>query len=410
MAIAWENPCLSLIFIGRLSMRLDEISEDSETGYILEADLEYPNHIHDLHNGYPLAPERLTVTNDMLSPYSKEILRDLNFSLGKTPKLVPNLWDKTKYVVHLRNLKLYMSLGMKLTHIHCVLIFKQSPWLKPYIDFNTDKRKQAKNDFEKDFYKLLNNSVYGKTMENLRNHTTVELVTSKERLRKVIAKPNVKLFKIFHENLAAVEVKKSKLILNRPIYVGMSILNISKAHMYDFFYNHLKPKYGENMKLNFTDTDSFCLEIQTPDVYADMKENSDIFDTSNFPTNHFLYSDKNKKIPGKFKDECPNNPPFEFVGLKPKMYSIDFGVTEKKVAKGVNRSVIRRKLKHQMYKDCLFHKKALYHTMINIRSDKHQLNTYKMNKISLSPFDDKRYFVSETSSYAYGHFKIHQNR
>ena len=141
-----------------------------------------------------------------------------------------------------------------------------------------------------------------------------------------------------------------------------------------------------------------------------MKENSDIFYTSNFPTNHFLYSDKNKKIPGKFKDECPNNPPVEFVGLKPKMYSIDLGVTEKKVAKGVNRSVIRRKLKHQMYKDCLFHKKALYHTMINIRSDKHQLNTYKMNKISLSPFDDKRYFVSETSSYAYGHFKIDQNR
>ena len=97
---------------------------------------------------------------------------------------------------------------MKLTHIHRILIFKQSPWLKHYIDFNTDKCKQAKNDFEKDFYKLLNNSVYGKTMENLRNHTTVELVTSKERLRKVIAKPNVKLFKIFHENLAAVEVKK----------------------------------------------------------------------------------------------------------------------------------------------------------------------------------------------------------
>ena len=392
------------------TFKLDEISEDSETGYILEVDLEYPNHIHDLHNDYPLAPERLTVTNDMLSPYSKEILRDLNFSLGKTPKLVPNLRDKTKYVVHFRNLKLYMRLGMKLTHIHRILIFKQSPWLKPYIDFNTDKRKQAKNDFEKDFYKLLNNSVYGKTMENLRNHTTVELVTSKERLRKVIAKPNVKLFKIFHENLAAVEVKKSKLILNRPIYVGMSILDISKAHMYDFFYNHLKPKYGENMKLNFTDTDSFCLEIQTPDVYADMKENSDIFDTSNFPTNHFLYSDKNKKIPGKFKDECPNNPPFEFVGLKAKMYSIDLGVTEKKVAKGVNRSVIRRKLKHQMYKDCLLKKRLYTHHMMRIQSNKHQLSTCKMNKISLSPFDDKRYFVSETSSYAYGHFKIDQNR
>ena len=188
----------------------------------------------------------------------------------------------------------------------------------------------------------------------------------------------------------------------------MAILDLSKMTMYNFHYKYIKSKYNEKAKLLFTDTDSLCYQIDTHDVYVDMRENSHIFDTSNFPTDHFLFSDKNKKVPGKFKDECPNAPPREFVGLQPKMYSLDLGASEKKVAKGVNRSVIRRKLKHQMYKDCLFYKKAMHHTMINIRSEKHQLYTYKMNKISLSPFDDKRYFLSEKTSYAYGHFKIQE--
>ena len=156
------------------TFNVQEISDDSNTGYILEVDLEYPTEIHDYHNDYPLAPERLTVTHDMLSPYSKEILQSLNMTLGKTPKLVPNLQNKTKYVLHFKNLKQYLSLGMRLSKIHRILTFQQSAWLKPYIDYNTDKRKQATNDFEKDFYKLLNNAVYGKTMENLRNHVNVE--------------------------------------------------------------------------------------------------------------------------------------------------------------------------------------------------------------------------------------------
>ena len=384
------------------------VSDDSDTGYILEVDLEYPKELHDLHSDYPLAPENVTVTEDMLSPYSKDMLTTLGMKPANVPKLIPNLRNKEKYILHYRNLKQYLSLGLKLTKIHRILTFDQSPWLKPYIDFNTDKRKQANNDFEKDFFKLMNNSVFGKTMENLRNHVNVELVTSQERLRKVLAKPSIKSFKIFDENLAAVEVQKTVLTLNRPIYVGMTILDLSKTLMYDFYYNHLKANYGDGVKLCMTDTDSFLLEIATDDFYKDMAKHSDLFDTSNYPTDHFLFSNANKKVLGKFKDECPGNPPIEYIGLKPKMYSLDLGPKEKKVAKGVNRSVIRRQLKHRMYKDCLFKKRLYAHRMMRIQSDEHQLSTYGINKISLNPFDDKKYFLSETNNLAHGHFRISQ--
>ena len=260
------------------------VSDDSDTGYILKVDLEYPKELHDLHSDYPLAPENVTVTEDMLSPYSKDMLTTLGMKPANVPKLIPNLRNKEKYILHYRNLKQYLSLGLKLTKIYRILTFDQSPWLKPYIDFNTDKRKQANNDFEKDFFKLMNNSVFGKTMENLRNHVNVELVTSQERLRKVLAKPSIKCFKIFDENLAAVEVQKTVLTLNRPIYVGMTILDLSKTLMYDFYYNHLKANYGDDVKLCMTDTDSFLLEIATDNFYKDMAKHSDLFDTSNYPT------------------------------------------------------------------------------------------------------------------------------
>ena len=173
------------------------------------------------------------------------MLTTLGMKPANVPKLIPNLRNKEKYNLHYRNLKQYLSLGLKLTKIHRILRFDQSPWLKLYIDFNTDKQKQANNDFEKDFFKLMNNSVFGKMMENLRNHVNVELVTSRERLRKVLAKPSIKSFKLFDENLAAVEVQKTVLTLNRSIYVGMTILDLRKTLMYDIYYNHLKANYGD---------------------------------------------------------------------------------------------------------------------------------------------------------------------
>ena len=136
--------------------------------YVLEVDLKHPEKLHLLHNDYPLVPENLAIPYVMLSDYSKKVANEYGIKGGDVMKLVANLGNKTNYVVHYKNLQLYLSLGMKLTKIHRVLRFKQSDWMKKYIDFNTEKRTNAANSFEKDFFKLMINSVYGKTMENLR--------------------------------------------------------------------------------------------------------------------------------------------------------------------------------------------------------------------------------------------------
>ena len=290
------------------SIDFTKVKDDADEGYILEVNLEYPEEIHDQHADYPLAPEHIQVTPDMLSPYAKSIAEDLKLKGSFTTKLVPNLNDKNRYVVHYRNLKQYLSLGMKLSKIHRVLSFKQSPWLKSYIDFNTDKRKQARNDFEKDFYKLMNNSVFGKTMENLRKRVKIELVNNQKRAMKLSVKPSFQGFRIFNEDLVGVNMKIEKLYLNRPIYVGFSILDMSKTLMYDFHYNHIKKIYGLSATLLFTDTDSLAYVIQTNDIYEDMMHSLDLYDTSEYPNHSQLFSLKNKKIIGKMKDETYGNP------------------------------------------------------------------------------------------------------
>jgi len=332
---------------------VQEVPDDSEDGYILEVDLEYPEQLHDQHSDYPLAPEKTKVTHEMLSPYCRQLSEDLNLGSASMQKLVPNLNAKSHYIVHYRNLKLYLSLGMRLTKIHRVLTFAQSTWLKTYIDFNTEKRKQARNDFEKDFFKLMNNAVFGKTMENLRKRVTVHLITSPDKLRKRIASPAFDAFRIFSENLAAVNMKKTKLYLNRPIYVGFSILDLSKVLMYEFHYNYMVSKYGSNCKLLFTDTDSLCYDVKTEDIYRDMEKDVDLFDTSEYDNSHFLYSTDNKKVLGKMKDETHGVPIVEFVGLRPKMYSLKYEENgksiEKKTAKGIAKNVTKRSIRHAHY-------------------------------------------------------------
>ena len=163
-------------------INLAKYKEDSKKGLILEVDLDYPEDLHDLHNDYPLAPEKIKTTEDMLSEYSKEIAKKYNISIGLVHKLIPTLKKKEKYVLHYRNLQLYIDLGLKVSKVHRVLEFNQSSWLKQYIDFNTAKRTNAKNAFEKDFFKLMNNSVFGKTMENIRKRVDVRLVTDEKKL------------------------------------------------------------------------------------------------------------------------------------------------------------------------------------------------------------------------------------
>lgn len=250
-------------------INLGSYTADSKKGLILEVDLQYPSNLHNLHNDYPLGAEKLKVTKDMLSPYCKNIQEKYGISIGQVDKLIPTLSDKKNYVLHYRNLQLYLSLGLKLKKAHRELEFDQSPWLKQYIDFNTQKRTNANNTFEKDFFKLLNNSIYGKTCENLRKRVDVRLVADQKKLSKLVSKPTFVHSKIFNENLVAVHKIKECLTLDRPAYIGMCILNLSKVLTYDFHYNYIKQKYSDRAKLLFTDTDSLCYEIQTEDAYKD---------------------------------------------------------------------------------------------------------------------------------------------
>ena len=387
---------------------LAKYKEDSDKGIILEVDLKYPKELHDLHNDYPLAAEKIKVTNDMLSEYCKNISDKYNISTGLVHKLIPTLSNKKNYVLHYRNLQLYLSLGLKLDKIHRVLEFRQSPWLKQYIDFNTEKRKSAKNDFEKDFFKLMNNSVFGKTMENIRKRVDVRLVTDENKLLKLASKPTYVSSKIFNENLVAVHKIKETLTLNRPAYVGMCILDLSKTLMYDFHYNYIKDKYGDKARLLFTDTDSLTYEIEADDVYQDFWNDKDKFDNSDYPESSPYFNKTNKKVIGKFKDEAAGVPICEFIGLRSKMYSYIKDNNEGgKTAKGIKKNVIKNNITHENYKDILFNDKQMYHRMKTIRSENHELSSYEINKVSLSCFDDKRYIHEDgKTSYAYGHKNI----
>ena len=246
-------------------MKVDELEAWELYPCILEVDLEYPENLHELHNDYPLAPEQIMV--------------------NKVSKLIPNLGDKKKYVLHYENLRQYLKLGLKLTHIHRGIKFKESPWLEKYISLNTKLRTEAKNEFEKDFFKLMNNAVFGKTMEDIRNRVDIKLVNNKEQAEKLSAKPNFKHCNIFSEDLVAIHMKKTKLDFDKPVYLGMCILDLSKTLMYDFHYNYIKKKYGDKAKLLLTDTDSLMYEIQTEDFYNDISGDlKDRFDTSGYPS------------------------------------------------------------------------------------------------------------------------------
>ena len=363
-----------------------------KTPCILEVDLEYPEELHDLHNDYPLCPERVECDRGV-------------------KKLIPNLRHKNNYVIHYKNLIQCLRLGMKLKKIHRGIKFIETAFLKPYIDKNTNLRTQAKNNFEKDFFKLMNNSVFGKTMENIRNRVNVKLVDSGEQLKKLASKPNYNSCKIFNENLVSVHMKKTSLTMNKPVYLGMSILELSKIIMFDFHYKYIKPKYGNKAKLLFTDTDSFLYEIQTEDFYKDISGDvKDRFDTSDYPEGHpsGIPTGINKKVLGMFKDEAAGKVIKEFVGLRAKLYSykMDEG-KENKRCKGIKKAVVEKSISHEDYKRCLTTGKEQLRRQNIIRSYEHVLYTEEVNKIALSAADDKRYLLKDSyDTLAWGHHRI----
>jgi hypothetical protein len=388
------------------------MSDDSDYGYIFEVDLHYPSYLHPLHNDYPLAPENIQVKKEMLSEYNMITIQKHNLKETFTKKLIPNLQDKSNYVVHYRNLKLYLKLGLKITKVHRVLSFKQEAYLRSYIDFNTKQRAESTSESEKAFYKLMNNAVFGKQMENVRKHRSFKIIkTNEEKFEKKILKVHNNPFFInshfVNDEVILYEMKKKKVLLDKSILGGFTILELSKTFMYDFHYNHIKSTYGDEATLLMTDTDSLCYHIQTDDVYRDMGERKELFDFSDYPKDHFLFDDSNKKVVLKMKDETNSVPIKEFVGVRSKMYSILGGdSSEKKRAKGINKAVVKS-MRHEEYKNCILTNQTFNKSMYAFRSKLHNIYTIKMNKLALCPYDDKRYILNDgVKTLAYGHFQI----
>ena len=209
-----------------------------------------------------------------------------------------------------------MKQGLKLGKVHKVILFTQSRWLKSWINLCTGQRQNAKSDFEADLAKLQANSTYGKTTENVRNRQNIRLIADPAKLLKAVSKPSYQESKIINAYLVMVRAGRHKVTLNKPIAVGFAILELSRLIMYKFYYEYFKPKYGDRCRLLFTDTDSLCCEIQTQDLYQDMAQNIDLFDTSNFNPSHHLYSNHNHRVLGKMKSETGSTFPVEFVGLR----------------------------------------------------------------------------------------------
>lgn len=373
------------------TQRIMEMDENSGTGYIFEVDLEYPESLHEKHSDYPFLPENRKVESTDMR------------------KLLLTLYNKEKYVIHYTFLRLALKHGLILKKVHRVLQFKESKWLKPFIDLNIELRKRATSDFEKNFFKLMCNAIFGKSMENLRQRVDIKLKNTwdgRYGVGKLVSLPNFKKQTIFNENFAAIEMNPTSIFFNKPIYLGLCVLDISKVLMYSFHYDQIKKDFDRDVTLLYTDTDSFIYEIACDDFYQYMNNNNSMFDTSAYPpSNKFNIKPANKGVVGLFKDELHGEIMTGFVGLRSKMYAVRTknGDAMKK-AKGVKKNVLKNTITFDHFVHCLYDKRLVHRTQNMIRSKLHKVYSIEQSKICLSPFDDKRQILDDfihTRPYGY---------
>ena len=396
-------------------MNIETMPDEGDIGYIMEVDLQYPKTKHWEHSGFPLAPVKKKIKLDELSPYNKQIQNSSGTKklFTNAEKLVQTLEDKDRYVVHYRVLKLYLRLGMKLKNVHRVLQFKQKAFMKPFIESNVERRRQAKSSFEGNILKLINNSIFGKTMENTLKRRKVKLANSADKLIKLINKPNMQRVELLSPDIAAVELKQESVKLNKPVFVGFTVLELAKKVMYEFLYLFLKKYFSAwyIIETLYTDTDSFMLKFMaknksSPPLCDLFQKNSNRFDFSNFPKDHPLHNTENEKKMGYFKMEYGAKEMTEFVGLKAKQYSILCSCDSIHRAKGVPANASKQLL-HEDYIKTLRTGLEKHTSFDAIRSFKHKLYTVSTEKTALSAFDDKRFILNcGIKSLPYGHYKI----
>ena len=308
------------------TITIDEIlatADCSSIGYYVEVDLEYPTNLHDKHSDFPLAPEKRVVENEWLSEYQHSIKNQNRLPSSNVKKLLQTLFNKWNYVVHYKLLQLYVKLGLRVIKVHKVLQFTQSPWLEPYISLNSRMRKEATSVFAQNYYKLMNNAMYGKTCESKRTRSNVKISRDADETTQIVSKFEFDHYKIFGDNMVALSSRPKTISWDTPTIVGASILDLSKLVMYRFHYEVMQTHF--NCRLLYSDTDSLLYKIYTENLVDEFMAKPfilDEFDFSNYPPDHCLYNAKNKRQVLKFKDEFAAFLITEFICLKPKLYSI----------------------------------------------------------------------------------------
>lgn len=413
-------PQKDLIFLKKNQYKdIDWMTVDlsKDIGYFVEVTLDYPENIHEKTKNYPLCPENIDISVEMLSPYQKEILKELYGKINyKSRKLTATFYPRKEILLHALTLQFYLKQGMKITTIHRVIQFTQSAFMKPWVDFCTQKRSESSTEFEKNYFKLLVNSVYGKSIESLEDRFKVSICTSAEKFGKKISSPQYIRHVIINPDLVIVFEHLSKVYVKRPYYIGFSILEISKFIMYNLFYNVLQPHFGQKgIDLIYSDTDSLAVLIKTKDVIKDFCKLSEHMDFSNLDQNHPLFDPKNKAQLFKLKEEFAFTPLSRMCAIKSKVYSFevacehDIGMNSNGVCsfcrnkrftpsnvnrmKGIQRNVARQ-IHFSRYLKCIRESYVQREILTHIESRKHQLSTVLVNKISLSSFDDKRYLLN----------------
>ena len=411
---------------------IHRLDDSSETGYMFDVDISIPEELHDAFNEYPPAPINRVVNENELSPfYQLPLVASLKMNgLEKVKKLVADLNKKQNYILHGQLLKLYLQLGVKLEKINSAVKFSQGKWLKSFIDFNTHMRQASTSDFEKDFWKLLSNAVFGKTIEQVRKRQNVRVVTDSIWAERYARKPTVKDVVVVNENTSIFMLQKLSVLLDKPLYTGAIILDLAKKTMYNFHYKIMKEKYKNSASLLYTDTDSLIYHVYTDDIYNDIKSLGTYFDMSDYPVDHphfgKFFDSSNKKVLGKFKDEYAGKVITHFRGPRPKMYALrtveivkengDYQKDENgffkmidsstKKVKGISKSVVESSISMNAFLNTIENCNIHVVNMKGIRSFKHELVTQTMWKRALHGLDTKRFAIDENNTLAFGHKDI----
>jgi hypothetical protein len=381
-----------------------EHPDEAEFGYIIECMLEYPEALKAISVDFPLAPHHRVIEHDELSDFQKRQIDALGIKAGRSKKLILDHLNKDHYILDYRLAKLYVSLGMRMTRCYRALVFKQEAFLSSFVNRNHELRLQSTTPTASMMFKLANNSLYGKCLANMWKYKNIKLALTDAAFDKNNRKLTVKNISLLAPDVAVFEHHLDEVRAFFPTAVGLSILDLSKAHMYNTWYNGFK-KHLPQAYLGYIDTDSILALVTTENFLEEMSHlREDFLDCSNFDKSHPLYDDRFKSVLGRLRSEKPRCDIIESATIRAKMYSIKTTdqASDVRKLKGIKRSVVKKEITHEKYLQVLRENSQLYCSQKQIQSVKFVPYSVNIRKISLSAYDDKRFSVDALRSVPHG--------